>query len=206
MYVPRPFAETDVARLHALVRAHPFATLVSEVGGVPFASHLPLLLDASRGALGTLEGHVAGPNPHKDAFDGATPALAIFHGPHSYVSPRWYAGGPNVPTWNYVAVHAVGKPRQVSDAARVRDLLARTATLFEAGAKEPWSLADVPEGWAAGMARAIVAFELPIDELQGKRKLSQNKTAADREGVIAALRAAGDEQSLAVAAQMEALR
>lgn len=202
MYVPRPFAETDVARVHALVRAHPFATLVSAVGGVPFATHLPLLLDASRGALGTLEGHVAGPNPHADAFDGATPALAIFHGPHSYVSPRWYAGSPNVPTWNYVAVHAVGRPRQVSDAARVRDLLARTAALFE-GAKQPWSLADVPESWAAGMARAIVAFELPIDELQGKRKLSQNKTAADREGVIAALRAAGDEQSLAVAAHME---
>lgn len=206
MYVPRPFAETDVARLHALVHAHPFATLVSAVGGVPFATHLPLLLDASRGALGTLEGHVAGPNPHQDAFDGDSQALAIFHGPHSYVSPRWYAGAPNVPTWNYVAVHAVGKPRQVSEAARVRDLLARTAALFEAGAKEPWSLADVPESWAAGMARAIVAFELPIDELQGKRKLSQNKTAADREGVITALRAAGDEQSLAVAAQMEALR
>jgi len=206
MYVPRPFAETDVARLYALVRAHPFATLVSALDGLPFASHLPLLLDASRGALGTLEGHVAGPNPHADAFDGATPALAIFHGPHSYVSPRWYAGGPNVPTWNYVAVHAVGRPRPLSDAARVRDLLARTAALFEAGAEKPWSLAEVPEAWAAGMARAIVAFELPIDELRGKRKLSQNKTAADRDGVIAALREAGDEQSLAVAAQMEALR
>jgi transcriptional regulator len=206
MYVPRPFAETDVARLHALMRAHPFATLVSAVAGVPFATHLPLLLDEARGPSGTLEGHVAGPNPHAEAFDGATPALAIFHGPHCYVSPRGYAGSPNVPTWNYVAVHAVGRPSRVSDAGRVRDLLARTAALFEAGAKEPWSLAEVPESWAAGMARAIVAFELPIDELHGKRKLSQNKTAADRDGVIAALRAAGDEQSLAVAAQMEALR
>jgi transcriptional regulator len=205
MYVPRPFAETDVGRLHALVRAHPFATLVSVVDGVPFATHLPLLLDESRGALGTLEGHVAGPNPHAEEFDGEKPALAVFHGPHAYVSPRWYAASPNVPTWNYVVVHAVGRPRHLSDRARVRELLARTSARFEARAEQPWSLEQVPEGWAGGMARSIVAFEFEIEQLQGKCKLSQNKSAADRAGVVAALRAAGDAESLAVAAHMEAL-
>jgi transcriptional regulator len=205
MYVPKPFAETDVARLHALVRAYPFATLVSVAAGVPFATHLPLLLDAERGPLGTLVGHVAGPNPHAAAFDERTQALAIFHGPHAYVSPRWYAGGPGVPTWNYVAVHALGRPRRIGDPARVRELLARTAGVFEAGAKEAWSLDAVPEKWAAGLARRIVAFEIPLEELQGKRKLSQNKSAEDRAGIVAALRAAGDDDAVAVAEQMEAL-
>jgi transcriptional regulator len=206
MYVPRAFAESDLAELHASMRAHPFATLVSAAGGAPFASHLPLLLDEASGGLGTLLGHVARPNPHAAAFDDRTPALAIFHGPHAYVSPRWYAGGPNVPTWNYVAVHALGRPRRIQDAGRVRELLARSAALFEAGAKEPWTLEAIPEGYAAGLQRGIVAFEIAIESLQGKRKLSQNKSPADRAGVVAALRAAGDEQSLAVAALMEAHR
>ena len=121
------------------MRAHPFATLVSVADGAPFATHVPLLLDAERGPLGTLVGHVAAPNPHSAAFDERAQALAIFHGPHAYVSPRWYASGPNVPTWNYVAVHAIGRPRGIDDPARVRALLARTAAVFEAGAKEPWT-------------------------------------------------------------------
>ena len=205
MYAPRHFAEPDPDRLHALVRAHAFATLVSWLDGEPFATHVPLLLDAERGRLGTLSGHLARANPHWRAFDGSARALAVFHGPHAYVSPRWYAGAPNVPTWNYVAVHAVGAPRVVEDAGAVRALLERSAALYEAGAAAPWTPAALPARVAEGLQRAIVAFELPIERLEGKRKLSQNKTAEDRAGVVAALRAAGEPAGLAVAREMEAL-
>lgn len=204
MYVPKHFAETDVARLHALMDEHAFATVVSTLDGTPFATHVPLLVDAARGPLGTLVGHVARANPHAGAFDGATPTLAIFHGPHAYVSPRWFASSPNVPTWNYVAVHAVGRATVLEDVARVRALLARTAARYEAGADAPWTV----EAWSAyveKIVRGIIAFEIPIERLEGKRKLSQNKAPDDRAGVAAALRAQGDAASVAIAREMESL-
>lgn len=204
MYVPRPFAETDPERLRALIGAHGFATLVSVLDGAPFATHVPLLLDPARGPHGTLSGHVARANPHWRAFDGRTPALAIFHGPHAYVSPRWYRSAGQVPTWNYEVVHAFGTPRVVEDPAAVRALLAGLSARYEAGADAPWSPAGLPERVADGLQRAIVAFELPVERLEGKRKLSQNKAPADRAGVVAGLRAAGDPASLAVAAAMGA--
>ncbi len=205
MYVPTHFAETDVARLHALVRAHAFATLVSAVDGAPFATHVPLLLDAERGALGTLVGHMARANPHWQAFDGGSPTLAIFHGPHAYVSPRWFASTLNVPSWNYEVVHASGAPRLLEDPAVVRGLLERSAATFEAGAATPWTLASVTENYVAGLQRGIVAFEIPIVRLEGKRKLSQNKSADDRAGIAAGMRAEGLADEIAIASSMESL-
>lgn len=205
MYVPKHFAESDVAKLHALMRAHAFATLVSWQDGAPFATHVPLLLDAERGPLGTLVGHMARANPHWQSFDARAPALAIFQGPHAYVSPRWCASAANVPSWNYEVVHAGGVPRVQEDHAVVRALLERSAAVFEAGAKEPWSLASVTEKYVAGLQRGIVAFEIPIERLEGKRKLSQNKPAADRAGIAAGLRAEGRAGDVAIAAAMEAL-
>ena len=204
MYVPNHFAMTDVATLHALVRERSFATLVSVLDGEPFATHVPLLLDADRGPLGTIVGHVARGNPHARAFDGATPALAIFRGPHAYVSPRWLASEPNVPTWNYLTVHAVGRPRVQDDAKRVRDLLVRTAAAYESG-PTPWTLDAVPGRYAEKLANAIVAFDMPIEKLLGKHKLSQNKSPADRAGVAAALRAQDEPDALAIASAMERL-
>jgi len=130
MYVPQHFSETDVA---------------------PFATHVPLLLDAERGPSGTLVGHMARANPHWQAFDGHSPALAIFHDPHAYVSPRWFAAAPNVPSWNYEVVHASGAPQVFEEPARVRALLERSAAVFEAGAEKPWTLASVTENYVAGM-------------------------------------------------------
>ncbi len=204
MYVPRHFAETDRGELHAHIRAYGFATLVSVRDGAPFATHVPLLLDPSRAPLGTLVGHVARANPHVDSFDGRTPALAIFHGPHAYVSPRWYTSDAAVPTWNYTAVHAAGTPRVLKDPGAVRALLEQMAETYEAPAAEPWSLDRLSLRVADGLQRAIVAFELPIDRLEGKRKLSQNKPAADRAGVIDGLRAEGDAASVAIADAMSA--
>lgn len=197
MYVPSHFREDDPRRLHAIMRRHGFATLVTvDADGAPVVTHLPFVLDAERGPLGTLLGHVARANPHWRALEAGRPSLAIFVGPHAYVSPAWYADGPAVPTWNYVAVHAHGRARLVTDAARVHAHLARTVATYESAG---WRMDALPEAYVAGMAKAIVAFELPIERLQGKAKLGQNKSAADRAGAVAALHAAGDPAAGALA-------
>src|SRR5262245_50441328 len=130
MYVPKHFAEDDPARIASLIDAHEFATLFTGGEEGPFATHLPLLLDPSRGERGALIGHVARANPHWRRFDGRQ-ALAVFAGPHAYVSPRWYKAAPAVPTWNYVAVHATGRVRAVEDPAALRAILDRLAARHE---------------------------------------------------------------------------
>lgn len=193
MYIPRSFAEEDRATLHAFMRQHAFAALVTVENGVPVANHVPFLVDAERGPAGTLVGHLARANPQWRGFAGE--AMAVFQGPHGYVSPRWYAGAPNVPTWNYAVVHAYGTPRVIDDAAAVLAVVRRLTEVYERENPRPWSVDEVPAEFVDRLLRAIVAFELPISRLEGKFKLNQNKTAADRAGVIAAL--AGVNEPLA---------
>lgn len=213
MYTPEHFAEKQLAALHALVRAYSFATLTTaRAGEAPFATHLPLVLDAERGELGTLVGHVARANAHWRAFDGRTQALAVFSGPHAYVSARWYPSARQVPTWNYVAVHASGAPRVIDDPARVFELLRALMAQHERGLPEaaralgkgPRELADIPYAHLDKLMRSVVAFDLPIERLEGKRKLSQNKKPGERRALIAGLRAAGAPGELAIADAMEA--
>lgn len=213
MYTPEHFAENDLAALHTLMRAHSFALLATaRPGEAPVATHLPFLLDSGRGELGTLIGHVARANPHWRAFDGQTPALAVFSGSHAYVSARWYPSARRVPTWNYVAVHATGAPRVIDDPARSFELLRSLMTENEAALPEaarvlgkgPRELADIPFAHLDKLLRGIVAFELPIERLEGKRKLSQNKKPSERRGLIAGLRAAGGADAAAVADAMQA--
>jgi transcriptional regulator len=123
----------------------------------------------------------------------------VFPGPHAYVSPSWYGQHPSVPTWNYVAVHAYGVPRLVEDAGRVRALLGRLVRAFEDGRSTPWRMDSLSDAYLEGMMRGIVAFEIPIDRLEGKAKLSQNRSAADRARVCAGLAAEGDPLARAVA-------
>lgn len=203
MYVPKHFDPADVAWCHALMARESFALLVSPgADGLPFATHLPLLLDADRGPLGTIVGHLARANPHARLLAESRPTLAVFQGPHAYVSPGWYATHPSVPTWNYVAVHAAGRPVLIEDPARVTALLARTVAVYEAGRREPWRFDSLAEDYVAGMIRAIVAFELPIEQLEGKAKLSQNRPAEDQAGAIRGLAAAADPLARATAALM----
>ncbi|MDB5297327.1 MAG: regulatory protein [Phycisphaerales bacterium] len=196
MYIPAPFAEIRPDVLHALMREHPFATLVTtDAAGLPSATHLPLLLDPGRGPHGTLIGHIARPNPQAAALAAGRVALAMFHGPHAYVSPTWYATAPAVPTWNYAAVHAYGVPRVVEDPAGVRALLETTVKAFEAPGSN-WSIDGLPPQYLESMTAGVVAFEMPVDRLEGKFKLNQNRSTADRAGVSAAL-ANGDAQAKA---------
>jgi transcriptional regulator len=213
MYVPEHFAERDLAALFALVRTRPFALLTSaRPGEAPVATHLPLLVDEKAGEHGTLIGHVARANPHWRHFDGETPALAVFQGPHAYVSARWYGAAKNVPTWNYLAVHVTGRPHLVADTTRVFALLRELMGESERGlpdaaralGKGPRELADIPFAHLDRLARGIVAFELPIERIAGKRKLSQNKKPAERRLLAQGLRAAGHPDALEIAALMEA--
>ena len=199
MYVPEAFAERDLDVLHAFMRQHAFALLVTSQGGALDATHLPLWLEPARGPHGTLFGHVARANPHWRSFDGATQALAVFSGPHAYVSPRWY-GKPGVPTWNYVAVHAEGVPRVLDEPDAVRELLVRLTERHDGAG----GFDAIPAELVSRLTRGIVAFELPIERLVGKRKLSQNKSAEDRAGVAAGLRTAGGDDAKALAALVEA--
>jgi transcriptional regulator len=204
MYVPKAFEKGDLGWAQALMRRESFALLVTAGDdGAPFATHLPLHLDAARGAEGTLVGHVARANPHWRHFDGRRQAMAVFQGPHAYVSPSWYASRPMVPTWNYAAVHAYGAPAVIEDEGRVRDLLRGLSGTYETGRPAPWRLDELPAHYLAGMIRGIVAFEMPIARIEAKAELGQNRAPADLAGAIAGLRAAGDPLSLAVAAMME---
>ena len=204
MYVPNKFAVDEPSVCHDFIEANDFALLVSPVDGQPFASHLPFLLDRNQGTCGTLLAHMARANPQWRAFDDSE-VLVVFSGPHVYVSPAWYAATPNVPTWNYVAVHAYGRPRLVDDPGAVRAHLARLVEVQEHGRAKPWRLDGLADDYVAAMMRGIVAFEIPLDRLEGKWKLNQNRTAADRAGVIAALQDRTDSQATAIARLMAAL-
>ncbi len=182
MYIPRAFAEQDRETLAGMIRAYPFGLLVTTVDGVPFASHLPFLLEGER-----LLAHMARGNPHWRGFAAGGDSLAVFQGPHAYVSPRWYADAEAVPTWNYVAVHVYGRPRVIEDAAETRRLLDQLVEIYEAGA---WRLGDRDAAYAARMMRGIVALEMPLARIEGKLKLSQNRPEADRRRVASELSAA----------------
>ena len=195
MYVPPLFKEDRIEVLHAAIRRTGLATLVSLTADGLIASHVPLLLDPEPAPYGTLVGHLARPNPQASTTDPSVPALAIFTGPDGYISPSLYATkretGKVVPTWNYVAIHAYGTLDFFDDADRLRAVVTRLTEHHETPRAVPWAVADAPEDFVQGMLKGIVGFRLPIDRLEGKVKMSQNRPAEDRASVIAGLQAAG---------------
>jgi transcriptional regulator len=191
MYIPDHFREARPDVLHDAIRRIGFATLVThDASGALEANHLPMLLDGN-----ILRGHVARANPVWKAGEGE--ALAIFLGPHAYVSPNWYPSkaeiGKAVPTWNYITVHAKGRIRWIQDAEWLRAHVTLLSDTHEAPRPEPWKVSDAPESYVEALLRAIVGFELEITQLDGKYKLTQNREAADREGVRDAFEREGRE-------------
>jgi transcriptional regulator len=202
MYVQPSFGETDPEKLVALAARYPFATVITPAADGLWVSHVPLLVRRRNDAL-TLAGHLARANGHWEAMErGGAPTTAIFHGPHAYVSPTWYATAPAVPTWNYVVVHAAGEARVHHDGAELADLLRDMTALYEGQGPRAWNPDRLPDDFAQGMRGAIVGFEIAVDRLEGKVKLSQNRSAEDRRGVVAALAAQLSEDSRAIAALM----
>jgi transcriptional regulator len=189
MYIPNYYQTPAQETLLKIWPQSNFAELITaDENGVPQASHLPFSYDPTRGEFGTLYGHVARANPHWKLFGGAK-SLIIFSGPHDYVSPRYYASSINVPTWNYVAVHAYGPLNIIEEPAEVLSILKRLTDEHEAGADAPWRVEDFEEKRLHAMMQAIVAFEMPVTELQAKAKLGQNKKPEDREAVAKAITA-----------------
>ena len=192
MYLPTHFAQPDADALHALMRAHPLATLVTLGPQGLDANPVPLMWVDDGTPHGVLRGHVARASPvWREAAPGGE-ALAIFHGPNAYISPSWYPSkretGKVVPTWNYAVVHARGALRVIDDAAWLRGLVEALTRTHEARMPQPWAVGDAPEDYVARMLDAIVGIELALTSLQGKWKTSQNQPVANRAGVVEGLR------------------
>jgi transcriptional regulator len=200
MYIPSYFRNTDSEELIAFIKAHSFALLVMNGEEIPLATHLPMVADVENGIL-KIWSHLAAINPHANALvDGAT-VLVVFSGPHAYISPSNYEKQQNVPTWNYVAVHASGKVKPLrsdTDARRVLELMIAT---YEPAYQEQWKTLD-PK-YIDGMLRGILAFEIEVLQLEGKYKLSQNKTHTERENIVTSLSQSTDDQAAALAKLMK---
>jgi transcriptional regulator len=202
MYAPPLFAETDTATLFALMRQHPLGMLVTRSGESLDANHLPFLVDGARGSSGTLVAHVARANPvWRDATD-EDEVLVVFRGAHGYVSPNWYPSKHvthrHVPTWNYEVVHAHGRLRVIDDERYVRGVVARLTRDHEGSLPEPWRMSDAPADYLAEELAHIVGIEVEITRLEGKRKLSQNRTPEDFDGAVRGVEGSGNA-ALAVA-------
>jgi transcriptional regulator len=191
MYRPKLFDVAEIETQHAMIRDIGFAALISHDAEGLEATHIPFVLEPERGTLGTLIGHVARANPHWRRVNPDTECLVVFQGPHGYVSPSWYPsrhpGNRVVPTWNYAAVHAYGHATTFDGPARLRAAVASLTDENERRFETPWSIDEAPADFIDGMLRGIIGIEVAITRLEGKRKLSQNRPDADRDGVIAAL-------------------
>jgi transcriptional regulator len=203
VYTPVHFAEQREPVLRELIKARPLATLIVSTPRGLDAQHLPLLLDETRASPGALQGHVAKANLVWSEVASGAEVLAVFHGPQHYVSPSWYPSkrehGKVVPTWNYVVVHARGTITWNTDSAWLRALLERTTSSQESPRPEPWRIDEAPASFVDRNIEAIVGLEIAVHELTGKWKLSQNRSAADRSGVVAGLLAEGGDDAVDLA-------
>lgn len=200
MYIPSQFREQDTELLKDFMEHYNFATLVTQENGEMIASHIPFVLDKAAPPYGSLFGHVARKNPQLEHLQSGSEALVIFQGPHSYISPLWYANQRTVPTWNYAVVHAYGRPNMLGD-ADLLELLRKLVRRHEGASPPGWDFNE-EQPWIRPMVAEISGFEIPISNLQGKFKLNQNRTAVDRQGVIETLTGSEDSTQRAVAALM----
>lgn len=207
MYCPAAFRQDDLPTLHAQIQACGLAVVTSAGEQGLQASHLPLLLEPGEGKFGTLYGHFARANPHwRDLADGAE-ALVVFSGSKAYVHPGWYPAkaehGKVVPTWNYIAVHAWGQAEVFDEPERLLQLVSRLSDRHEQGRAQPWAVSDAPRDYIDAMLRAIVGFTLPIRRVEGKWKLSQNRSSNDQAGVRAGLATSASPRDQELAARMK---
>lgn len=209
MYTPQAFELTDLPLLQAAMKQSELATLVTITTSGLVATHLPLMLDESRGAYGTLTGHVSRANVQWRETDPQAEALIIFLGLDTYVSPNWYPAkqetGRVVPTWNYAAIHAYGRITFFEDVERLRTVVTELTRKHESSFPAPWKVTDAPAVYIDSQLKAIVGFELQILRLEGKQKFNQNRSVEDRTGVIEGLRELQDERKTKVAELMEGI-
>jgi transcriptional regulator len=202
VYIPKFNEETRLDIHHGLIRSQPFATLVTIGRSGLIATHLPIVLSPSEGTPGILRGHISRANPQWREFDQSIEALAIFAGPQHYITPNWYPekaeDGKVVPTWNYAVVHAYGTIRIIEDPSWLLIHLKSLTTQHEAASPRPWAVTDAPEDYIASQIRGIVGLEIPVSRLEGKWKVSQNKSDLTRQSVEQGLEDLGTSASLAM--------
>ena len=200
MYQPSAFREQRLDVLHALIRAHPLATLITAGTGGLIANLVPFTLVES-GDQGLLRAHVAKANDQVGALQAKSETLVVFHGPETYITPSWYPSkkehGRVVPTWNYVVVQVRGTPRVVDDTDWLRAQIEALTSSQEEHRSQRWSVSDAPESFIDGQIQAIIGIEIPILTIEGKWKVSQNRSAADRQGVCEGLQAEGLNEEMA---------
>lgn len=199
MYIPEFNRQEDRSTILAFMRANPFAILVTTAEGVPFATHLPLLVDES-GEHIVVQGHMARANAHWKSMKESEESLVIFHGPHAYISPSWYEIQESVPTWNYAAVHVYGQPRLFSDEEFLKATLHRMITTFESSYMAQWL--ELSEQYRSRMMKHIVGFEIRAKRLEAKFKLSQNRTQGEQARVVQCLNQSKDSNVSGVAELM----
>ena len=199
MYNPRSYRNDNLDELFAIIRRYNFATLFTHRDGESFVTHLNFMVDPDRGTHGTLVSHMARANPHWKAFDGAAPSVVVFTGPHAYISPAWYDNQATVPTWNYVVVHATGTPRLIVEETGMRRIVTDLVENHEAPLGHPW---DVRQATVDLELPGIVGFEIPIDRIEGKFKLNQNRSREDQERVAATLETSEDPAEREIARLM----
>ena len=206
MYIPRAHNEERVTMLHKLIEDQPFASLITVGLSGLFASHIPMVLEQN-GAMGQLRGHISRGNMQWRDYNPSVEALAIFSGPQHYITPNWYPEkqdtGKVVPTWNYVVVHAYGYLKIMEDAEWLRAHLASLTNIHEAESPVPWKIGDAPEDYIAALLKGIVGLEMTIERLEGKWKISQNRSDEDRNGVAKGLAELNTAESLAMRALVE---
>ena len=207
MYIPKFFAGDDADMARRIVCENAFGLMMTlpDNGGDADISHLPMLWLDGGGPSGRLIGHVARANPHGARFDGKAASVAVFSGPHAYISPNWYANENLVPTWNYAAVHLHGRVRAIDDEAGAVAILDTLVSAFENDATGNWSTGRLADGVLSRQIKGIIAFEMPVARIETKLKMSQNRSPADVAGVVEALGGSPHQDDRATATMMQAL-
>lgn len=195
LYIPKAHLVEDRKLLHDVMEQFAFVSLVTASPSI-HVTHIPTLLDRTSGPYGTIFGHIARHNPQSETFDGKQPAVIVFQGPSSYISPSWYSGDQVVPTWNFAVVHASGTLKPISDKKALHDLLAQLIHKFEGPKNTAYDFAKLPDTYTYPMIENIIGFEMQIGRLEGKFKLGQERSAADRQGVLDGLASAKPDKSL----------
>jgi transcriptional regulator len=194
LYIPKAHLVEDRKFLHDFMDEFAFVDLVTAAPAIRI-THIPSLLDRTTGKYGTIHGHISRQNPQRETFDGRQSAVIVFRGPHSYISPTWYAKTEVVPTWNFGVVHASGKLKPIDEPKALHDLLARLIHKFE-GAGSAYNFAKLSDSYTSGMITGIIGFEMEIEVLEGKFKLGQERSEADKQGILKGLQAAKPERSI----------
>lgn len=204
MYTPKYYQENDWETVSAFIRRHAFALLVSVHDGAPFGTHIPVELEEKEPGTFVLSGHIANENPQSEDFKSGQTFLAVFTDPHAYISSSWYEKE-KIPTWNYIAVHIYGQIRTLSEAELLQSLT-RLMDKYEAASACPVKISDIPEKSLHNNLRAITGFEMSIDKIETRFKLSQNRNDRDHAEIVRQLRASGDSQAAEIADEMSKRR